>query len=68
MAALSHRTFIEKSTLVQEKFAGRKVIACMIMKLDYEDAGTAVALGTGKHVVCISYLRPKTHQSIGNIP
>ncbi|XP_066921097.1 double-stranded RNA-specific adenosine deaminase-like [Clytia hemisphaerica] len=51
MAALSHRTFIEKSNMVQEKFAGRKVIACMIMKRAESDEGVVVALGAGNRCI-----------------
>ena len=52
MAVLSHRTFIEISSTVHENFAGRKVIACMIMKKnDSDQDGIVVAMGTGNRCI-----------------
>ena len=51
IAALSHHAFLQLSTLVQEKFAGRKVIAAMIMQESYEHPGRVVALGTGNRCI-----------------
>lgn len=59
MAVLSHRTFIEISSTVQENFAGRKVIACIIMKknnssttaISSGDNAVVVSLGTGNRCI-----------------
>ena len=53
MAVLSHRTFIEISNTVHENFAGRKIIACMIMKKNDSDQsdGVVVAMGTGNRCI-----------------
>ena len=37
--------------MVQEKFAGRKVIACMIMQNGFEDSGHVVAMGAGNRCI-----------------
>ena len=51
IAVLSHRTFIEISSTVHENLAGRKVIACMIMKKKMDDNGVVVAMGTGNRCI-----------------
>lgn len=51
MAALSHHTFLQIAASIDHNFAGRKVVACIIMKQDAEDTGQVVAVGTGNRCV-----------------
>ena len=51
MAALSHHAFLQVAAAIPDKFAGRKVIACMIMKYTPEDSGRVVSLGAGNRCV-----------------
>ena len=51
IAALSHHTFLQIAASVTDKFAGRKVVACIIMKKDTNDSGRVVAVGTGNRCV-----------------
>ena len=55
MAALSHQLFARIAPTVSASFAGRKVIACMIMKTNNQDPGRVVSLGAGNR--CITGLR-----------
>ena len=50
IAALSHHAFLQVARVIQEKFAGRKVVACIIMKT-YEESGRAVCLATGNRCI-----------------
>lgn len=51
IAALSLHKFLQIAASISEKFAGRKVVACMIMKNSPEDSGRVVAVGTGNRCV-----------------
>ena len=51
IAALSHHTFLQIAASISDKFAGRKVVACIIMKTGADDSGRVVALGTGNRCV-----------------
>ena len=51
MAALSHQAFLQIATSITEKFAGRKVVACMIIKTGHQDSGRVVSLGCGNRCV-----------------
>ena len=51
IAALSHHTFLQIAASISDKFAGRKVVACIIMKTDADDSGRVVAVGTGNRCV-----------------
>ena len=51
MAALSHHAFLQVAAAIPDKFAGRKVIACMIMKSSSDDSGHVVSLGAGNRCV-----------------
>lgn len=51
IATLSHHAFLLLSTMIQENFAGRKVIAGMIQQNGYEDSGRVVAMGTGNRCI-----------------
>ena len=51
MAALSHHVFLQIAASITEKFAGRKVVACMIMKTSAQDSGRVVSLGCGNRCV-----------------
>ena len=50
IAGLSHHAFLQVAHVIQEKFAGRKVVACIIMKT-YEESGRAVCLATGNRCI-----------------
>ena len=50
MAALTHRGFTALvSQITGENFAGRKVIAGLVMKRSEDDTGVLVSLGTGSN-------------------
>lgn len=51
MAALSHQLFARLAPTVSAAFAGRKVVACMIMKTGNEDSGHVVSLGAGNRCI-----------------
>ncbi|XP_028399932.1 double-stranded RNA-specific adenosine deaminase-like [Dendronephthya gigantea] len=51
MAALSHQLFARIAPTVSASFAGRKVIACMIMKTSDQDPGQVVSLGAGNRCI-----------------
>eukprot|EP00112_Aurelia_sp_Birch-Aquarium-sp1_P005980 Seg1670.10 transcript_id=Seg1670.10/GoldUCD/mRNA.D3Y31 product="Double-stranded RNA-specific adenosine deaminase" protein_id=Seg1670.10/GoldUCD/D3Y31 len=51
IASLSHHTFIKLSSEVQEKFAGRKVIAAIIMKTYEDETGICVSVGAGNRCI-----------------
>ncbi|XP_046859187.1 double-stranded RNA-specific adenosine deaminase-like [Xenia sp. Carnegie-2017] len=51
MAALSHQLFSRLASMVSVSFAGRKVIACIIMKTSAEDCGRVVSLGVGNRCI-----------------
>lgn len=51
IAALSHHTFLQIAASISDKFAGRKVVACIIMKTGADDSGRVVAVGTGNRCV-----------------
>lgn len=51
IAALSHHTFLQIAASVADKFAGRKVVACIIMKQGADDFGRVIAVGTGNRCV-----------------
>ena len=51
IAALSHHTFLQIAASIADRFAGRKVVACMIMKRSADDSGRVVAVGTGNRCV-----------------
>ncbi|XP_029199446.2 LOW QUALITY PROTEIN: uncharacterized protein LOC114964269 [Acropora millepora] len=51
IAALSHNAFLQIAATIADKFAGRKVVACIIMKQGDEDSGKVVAVGTGNRCV-----------------
>lgn len=51
IALLSHQAFLTLSGQIQEKFAGRKVIAAIVMHNGYEDPGTVVSLGSGNRCI-----------------
>ena len=51
MAALSHQLFARIAPTVSASFAGRKVIACMIMKTSNQDPGRVVSLGAGNRCI-----------------
>ena len=51
IAALSHHTFLQIAASISDKFAGRKVVACIIMKKGTDDSGRVVAVGTGNRCV-----------------
>ena len=55
IAALSHHTFLQIAASISDKFAGRKVVACIIMKTSADDSGRVVAMGTGNR--CVTGLR-----------
>ncbi|CAB4021841.1 double-stranded RNA-specific adenosine deaminase-like [Paramuricea clavata] len=51
MAALSHQLFARIAPTVSASFAGRKVIACMLMKLSSQDPGRVMSLGAGNRCI-----------------
>ena len=51
MAALSHQLFARIAPTVSASFAGRKVIACMVMKTSSQDPGRVVSLGAGNRCI-----------------
>lgn len=51
IAALSHNAFLQIAATIADKFAGRKVVACIVMKRGDEDRGQVVAVGTGNRCV-----------------
>ena len=51
IAALSHHTFLQIAASISDKFAGRKVVACIIMKNSPDYSGRVVAVGTGNRCV-----------------
>ena len=51
IAALSHHTFLQIAASITDKFAGRKVVACIIMKQGTDDSGRVIAVGTGNRCV-----------------
>lgn len=51
IAALSNRAYFQLSTKIQTKFAGKKVIACIVMEKGFGNSGSVVALGTGNRCI-----------------
>ena len=51
IAALSHHTFLQIAACIADKFAGRKVVACMVMEQLGGDSGRVVTVGTGNRCV-----------------
>ena len=51
IVALSNHAFLQLSTMIQTKFAGKKVIACIVMQKEYGDGGRVVALGSGNRCI-----------------
>ncbi|XP_065051383.1 double-stranded RNA-specific adenosine deaminase-like [Rhopilema esculentum] len=51
IAALSHQTFIKISSEIKEKFAGRKVIAALVMKTYEDQTGVVVSIGAGNRCI-----------------
>ncbi|EDO49999.1 predicted protein [Nematostella vectensis] len=51
IAALAHHAFLQIAASIPDKFAGRKVVACIIMKASLEDSGRVVSLGAGNRCV-----------------
>ena len=51
IAALSQHTFVQLAATIPENFAGRKVIACIVMKKGVQDTGSVVSLGAGNRCV-----------------
>ena len=51
IATLSHHTFLQLAASIPDKFAGRKVVACIIMKQGADDSGRVVAVGAGNRCV-----------------
>lgn len=51
IAALSHQLFARLAPTISASFAGRKVIACMVMKTGSEDIGRVVSLGAGNRCI-----------------
>lgn len=51
IAALSLHTFLQIAASISVNFAGRKVVACIVMKNSPEDSGRVVAVGTGNRCV-----------------
>ena len=51
IAMLSVSTFMKFSTEVQDKFAGRKVIAAIVKKTYGDEAGVVVSLGAGNRCI-----------------
>lgn len=51
IAALSQHAFVQLAATIPEKFAGRKVIACIVMKRGAQDPGNVVSLGAGNRCV-----------------
>ncbi|XP_078366206.1 uncharacterized protein LOC144650414 isoform X1 [Oculina patagonica] len=51
IATLSHHTFLQIAASISDKFAGRKVVACIIMKNGADDSGRVVAVGAGNRCV-----------------
>ena len=51
MAALSHQLFARLAPTVATAFAGRKVVACIVMKASDVDGGRVVSLGTGNRCI-----------------
>jgi hypothetical protein len=48
MAALTHQAFNSLVASISENFAGRKVVAGLVMKRSPEDVGTVISIGTGR--------------------
>lgn len=61
IAALSHHAFLQIAASIADKFAGRKVVACIIMKQGAEDPGQVVAVGTGNRCVTGERLSMEGH-------
>ncbi|KAL5007227.1 hypothetical protein ScPMuIL_016033 [Solemya velum] len=51
MAALTHQKFNLIIASIPESFAGRKVIAGMVMKMSEDDPGTVISIGTGNRCI-----------------
>ncbi|ESO83264.1 hypothetical protein LOTGIDRAFT_133731 [Lottia gigantea] len=51
MAALSHQAFNQLIASIPEKFAGRKVIAALILKRSSTDTGTVISVGSGNRCI-----------------
>ncbi|XP_031551284.1 double-stranded RNA-specific editase Adar-like [Actinia tenebrosa] len=51
IAALSQHAFVQLAATIPDKFAGRKVIACIVMKKGAQDPGIVVSLGAGNRCV-----------------
>ncbi|KAK6191906.1 hypothetical protein SNE40_003482 [Patella caerulea] len=51
MAALSHQSFNKLIASIPEKFAGRKIIAALIMKTGKDDVGTVISVGSGNRCI-----------------
>ncbi|KAJ8298692.1 hypothetical protein KUTeg_022752 [Tegillarca granosa] len=51
MAALSHQAFNALVAGISENFAGRKVIAALVMKCSDTDVGTVVSVGSGNRCI-----------------
>ncbi|CAH1785489.1 unnamed protein product [Owenia fusiformis] len=51
IAALAHQAFNVIAATIPEGMAGRKVLAALIMKLNSDDAGTVICLGTGNRCI-----------------
>ena len=62
IAALSHHTFLQIAASIADKFAGRKVVACIIMKQGADDSGQVVSLGTGNRCVTLGSNRELKQQ------
>lgn len=50
MAALVHRKFNTLVASIGDNFAGRKVVAGLVMKMSEGDIGTVIAIGSGKYL------------------
>ncbi|KAK3740898.1 hypothetical protein QZH41_007926 [Actinostola sp. cb2023] len=51
IAALSQHTFVQIVASIEENIAGRKVVACFVMKRGPNDTGHVVSLGSGNRCV-----------------
>lgn len=51
IAGLSQHAFVQLAATIPENFAGRKVIACIVMKKGTQDPGIVVSLGAGNRCV-----------------
>ena len=48
VAALTHQTFNSLVATISDNFAGRKVIAGLVMQTSPTDVGTVIAVGSGE--------------------